>query len=523
MSRILQRIGIVSVATVLSRVLGLARDILMFATFGTSALNSAFIFAFTLPNLFRRLLGEGALTAALIPTLSEELAKNRHPGIFRLLNQVAFWLASISLVMVGLGLLVFAGIGRIEGLEERWYVGAELSRILFPYMILVCLAAMLAAALNVLQRFAVPALSAVWLNLSMIVSLGVVGVLFAATPEERMRLLCYGVLFGGLLQVAIPCWVMFREGWRPRVDPTLSSGVREIGRLMLPGVAGAAIFQVNVVVSRLLAFSLDESAVAILYLANRLMELPLGVFTLAVTTVVFPLIAGHAARGDFVGFASAYQKGVGLILAITVPAAAGIILMREPILATLFQWGAFDVSDTRSTLPVLTVFALSLPFYSLAAHQTRGFYALKDMATPVRIAGMGFLVNLALSLILMRHFGATGLALANLISVTIQTALLQLRLTRRLPGMGLDRQARDLGKVILATCGMAAMVFGAMALLEARAPEGRWSDILAVGVVIPMAVGVYALLAWLLRLEGRREMETLLRRLAGAREQRPAG
>jgi putative peptidoglycan lipid II flippase len=512
MSASLQRIGIVSIATVLSRVLGLARDILTFAVFGTSALNSAFIFAFTLPNLFRRLLGEGALTAALVPTLSEELENNRRRGVFVLLNKVVTWLILVSVGVVGVAMLLFYGIKWIPGLEERWYLGADLSRILFPYMLFVCLAAVLAAALNVLGRFAVPALSAVWLNLAMIVALGVFGTLLASTPEGKMRFLCFGILAGGVIQVAVPCWALVREGWKPAADPRFSPRLKEISVLMVPGLAGAAIFQVNVVVSRVLAFTLDESAVAILYLANRLMELPLGIFTIAVTTVVFPLISRYAARGDFRNLAAAYQKGVGLILVITVPAAAGIILLREPILVCLFQWGAFGDADTRSTLPVLAVFALSLPFYSLAAHLTRGFYSLKDIRTPVRIAGVGFLVNLALSLGLMTFLGILGLALANLGSVILQSAMLQVRLTRRIPGVAFRRQGRNLGKIVVAAAGMSLAGAGLLTGLESWLTAGRQLAFVSLAAVIPAAVGVYGVLIWVLRVEGREDMEHLIRR-----------
>ncbi len=512
MSGSLQRIGIVSIATILSRVLGLARDILTFAVFGTSALNSAFIFAFTLPNLFRRLLGEGALTAALVPTLSEEMEENKLRGVFGLLNKVVTWLLLVLLTLTGLAMVLFYGIKWIPGLEERWYLGAELSRILFPYMLFVCLAAVLAAALNVLNRFAVPALSAVWLNLAMIFSLGVLGGALASTPEGKMRFLCFGVLLGGVLQVAVPCWALVREGWKPKPDPAVSPRMREISILMLPGLAGAAIFQINVVVSRVLAFTLDESAVAILYLANRLMELPLGIFTIAVTTVVFPLISRYAARGDYRNLAAAYQKGVRLILVITVPAAAGIILMREPILVSLFQWGAFGDADTRKTLPVLTVFALSLPFYSVAAHLTRGFYSLKDIRTPVRIAGIGFLVNLVFSLTLMQVLGILGLALANLLAVAGQTSMLQSRLTRRIPGVAFRLQGRNLAKILLAAAGMSLAVLPALAVLDAWIPEVRHAAFVAILAVIPAAIGVYGVLLWACRVEGREDMDHLVRR-----------
>lgn len=513
MSKSLERIGIVSMATVLSRVLGLGRDVLTFAVFGTSALNSAFLFAFTLPNLFRRLLGEGALTAALVPNLTEELEENGKAGTLALVSKVFSWLFIITTVLVACGIGLFLLIPLIPWLPERWNMSSELAVYLFPYMIFVCLAAVLGAALNVLHRFAVAALTAVWLNLAIIVSLGGLGLWLAETPEGRMLFLCAGVLTGGALQLLIPLGALMREGWRPRVDLQFSPRLREVYVLMLPGLAGAAIFQVNVVVSRSLAFAVDEAGVAVLYLANRLMEFPLGIFTVAVATVIFPVLARHAVRKDFESYAVVYRKGLLLIFLITLPAAAGIILLSRPIISLLFQWGAFHAGDTATTVPVLGVFALTLPFYSVATFATRGFHSIKNTATPVRIAGVSFAVNLILSLLLMRPLGMLGLALANLGSIILQSTMLQYSFARHRTGLQLSLLLPDAAKVVLATAGMAGFLRLAEGRLQQWTGAGKWPDAAEVVILIPAAVAIYFAAAWLFRVEGRREAEAVFRRL----------
>src|SRR5690606_18747043 len=189
---------------------------------------------------------------------------------FKLLSQVFSWLLVVSSILVAIGVGAFLLIPYIPGLAERWYLSSGLALYLFPYLIFVCLAALLGAALNVLGKFAIPALSAVWLNLAMILFLGGVGLLFAETPAGRLRLLCVGVLVGGIAQMVAPVIVLVMQGWRPKLDFSFGPRLKEIALLMLPGLGGAAIFQVNVVVSRSLAFGVDEAGVAVLYLANRL-------------------------------------------------------------------------------------------------------------------------------------------------------------------------------------------------------------------------------------------------------------
>lgn len=512
----LQRIGVVAGSTLLSRVLGLVRDSLTAAFFGTTVWNSAFQFAFMLPNLFRRLLAEGQLMAAFVPTLAEENQQNGRPGVYALLNKVATWLFLVSgavsvLAIVGLGLAVVW----MPDLAEQYVLGVKLAQWLFPYLVFVCLAAALSAVLQLMGHFSIPALTAVWLNLTVIAALGGGGGFLAQTPAGKMAWLCGGVMLGGLLQLLIPWWVLRREGWRPRWDARPSARLWEMLRLMGPGVVGTAIYQINFLVSRWLAFDLNESAVSVLTLANRLMEVPQGIFTVSVATVVFPLIATYAARGEMENLASAYWKGMRLICIITIPAAVGLVLLSEPIVRLIFQHGAFRAEDTAQTAPVLAIFALGLPLYSWVTQSIRGCYALKDTVTPVRIAAVSFVVNLVASLLLMRWLATEGLAWAGNVAILVQALLLQRALTRKVPNLHARVLWPSLGKIVVATVAMALVIALTRWGLRWWAPAERLADLAAVVGIIPLAVAVYGVALWALRIEEREELVGLVQKMLG--------
>ncbi|MBL9218976.1 MAG: murein biosynthesis integral membrane protein MurJ [Opitutaceae bacterium] len=518
MSQNLKNISVVAIATVLSRVLGLVREILIAAVFGTSALSSAFVSAFTLPNLFRRLLGEGALTAAFVPTLTHELEHRQRAAAFALVSKVASWLLVVTVALVALAIIVLTnaepllratgGLGMEADTMGRLLLGADLAVILFPYMIFVCLAAAFSAACQVLGRFTEPALSPVWLNLASIGALGL-GAWWAWGDQARMHLLCGGVLLGGFLQMAVPAGVLWSEGWRPRFDLRADERVREITGLMAPTIIGSAIYLINISVSRFIGLSLNDSAAQVLNLATRVMELPIGVFAAAVATVVFPLIARHAAKQDWPALALDYHKGLRLVLIINVPAAVGLALLSEPVTRLLFQRGAFTAADTTLMTPILAVYALGLPFLSFTTVALRGFYALKDTATPVRAAALSFAVNLGLSLVLMERLSTVGLALASNLAVLAQAWFLQTRLTRRMAGLGFAPLLPNLGKIATASALMGAVVWGG-ANLAARLPlAGKAQDVMVVAGLIPAACVVYGTLLWVLKIEGREELGAL--------------
>ena len=501
--RLLEKVSTVAWATLLSRLLGLLRDVLLFASLGTSALNSAFLFAFTVPNLFRRLLGEGALSSALVPIFSEDLASAGRQRLFNSLNRVLFRLVFILVAIIPIGTAIYLWIASLEGMEPRWLLGARFGVALLPYVLFVCVGAILGTALNILGRFAVPALSQVWLNLSMIAALGLVGPLLVDTGPGLTWILCGGVLVGGIFQVGIPLWALRSEGYSMRMKGPASERMKAVRDLFLPGLVGAAIMQVNILVSRLLALWISAEAVSILYLANRLIELPLGIFAIAVTTVSFPDLSRHAAQDDMVGFSRSYQFAKRLILAITMPAAAGLIILAEPILHLLFSWGAFGRGDVAMTVPILVIFALGLPFYAWAAYTTRGFHALKDMRTPLRLAFLNFLFNIVLSLWLMQSLGMIGLAVANVGGIVVHCLLLERLLYATHPEIAEGRKFFGLAllKIGAATTLMAAMVLIAQWGLQSLIPVSQpklMSGILVIAL-IPAAIGSYVVLLRLLR------------------------
>jgi len=494
--------------------------------FGVGALNSAFVSAFTLPNLFRRLLGEGALTAALVPTLHEEMEKKQRAGAFVLVSQVTSWLLVVTTSVVVLAMLglsqaehlaeLAVGLGVSADTTQRWTQGANLAVVLFPYTIFVCLAAAFSATLQTLNRFLEPALSPIWLNLSIIGLLGGAAYLgWAQDKRGEMNWLCAGVLLGGFLQMAVPAVALMREGWRPRFDLCASDPLKSIVRLMVPTLFGSAIYLVNMAVSRLVGLSLNDAAASVLNLATRLMELPIGVFAVAVSTVVFPLIAKFAAQGDHANFAAAYRKGMRLILVINMPAAVGMMVLAEPIIRLLFQRGAFDAEATRMMVPVLAVFALGLPVFSFVNLVLRAFYAQKDTATPVRAATLSFAVNLALSFLLMGYFSTVGLAIASNVAVLVQAWFLQVKLARKLPGFAFHHLAVDAAKVLVASVVMGAVVAGGWWAWQRRVAPKHGTDAAGLAVLIGVGIAVYAGLVWVMRIEGREELATMVRRRLG--------
>ena len=521
MSKHFKNISVVAAVTMVSRLLGLGRDMLVTAVFGTTALADAFYSAYTLPNLFRRLLGEGALTAALVPTLHDELRDRERAGAFALVNQVASWLFVVTggIVVLSMAALLQAewlvgvaqGWGVKPGTAARWLAAADLAIVLFPYLVCVCLAAAFSAALQTLHRFLEPALSPIWLNLAILTLLG--GAVYAGwstTKEGQMLWLCGGALLGGFLQMAVPAAALMREGWRPHFTLSMSEPLRQIVRLMAPTVFGSAVYLINMSVSRFVGLSLRVSAVTVLNLATRLMELPIGVFAVAVSTVIFPLISKYAAAGDWDNLGKAYRKGMRLILVINVPAAAGLMVLATPIIRLLFQRGAFLAEDTAEMQPVLVVFAVGLPFFSFVNLVLRAFYAQKDTTTPVRAAVMSFLVNLALSLALMKPLGTVGLALASQVAIVAQAWYLQRHLARKGEGLHFHHLRGDLVKVLAASVAMGGIVWAAWWAWSRSMPPTKPMDAAGLALMIVLGIATYGALLWRLKIEGREDLAAVI-------------
>jgi len=508
----LKNIGIVSFLTVVSRFLGLFRDSLASAIFGAGALYSAFLTAFVVPNLFRRLLAEGSLNAAFVPTLQGEFHEKGRPGAFALLSNVVSWLFVVTGGLTILACTVLSHSRLIGGHEGKWYIAADLSVLLFPYLALIALAAAFNAALNVMERFTEPALSPIWLNVAMIASLGGAGLHYAHTPMGEIHWLCAGVLVGGFFQMAVPATVLFSEGWRPRFDLGLSPRVKEIALLMTPGIFGTAIYQINFSVSRLLAFSLDDSSATLYFNGNRLMEFPIGVFAIAVSTVVYPLLSRHAVMGNLEAMAEDFRKGIRLILIINVPAAVGLMLLSHPIVNVIYRHGLFTSQSANTQATLVALFCVGMPFFSVVNLTIRAFYSVKDTATPVKIAAIDFVVNVVLCLSLMRWLGVAGLVVAGTAAIIVQTILLQRALVRRFPGMSFRPLWPSLGKVAIATAVMGVSVWLGWDFVRRTYAAPFTAGLVAILTLIPLGIGMYAGTLLLLRIEGRDDLAAMFRR-----------
>lgn len=506
----IKNIFVISLSTVGSRILGLGRDMLIFAALGASKWNDAFILALTLPNLFRRLLGEGALTSAMVPIFSDIVKRSGRSQAFTFLNQVLLRLLVILILLVVGGIVLLVLLSGCGLLPERWALSANLAVILLPYMLFICLAAVISTGLNLVGRFAVAASTPMLLNISMIGAL-LIGMSLEDEPGRIVYWLCGGVLFGGFLQLAMPVCDLAHQGWRPKLGERLQLEITELWQLFVPGLLGGAILQVNILVSRLLAYSLDESAVSVLYLASRLMELPLGIFTIAVATVFFPMLARSVANQDNLAFANSFIQGMRLIIGISLPAGVGLIILAEPILE-LFRWGAFSSGNAAQTVPLVAIYGFGLPFYSTATFATRGLHACKDMKSPVRVAGLCLLINLASGVVLMQFLGAIGLAISNVFAAAVQSACLW----RALTGHRSEFDDFPLRNAFLKILG-AGIVMGLFCMIGNRTLLGfnlvdKEYAFATTFFVIPCCAFIYFIILYILRFEELKILTNYLNR-----------
>jgi putative peptidoglycan lipid II flippase len=431
--------GIVGLCTLLSRVLGLVRDIVVATLFGSGMAADAFFVAFRIPNLLRRLFAEGSLTIAFIPVFSEYLATRSKQDAFDLARTVLTVLSLILVVVTLLGVLGAPWIVRIQafGFEaggDRYALTVLLTRITFPYIFLISIVAFFMGVLNSLRRFAAPAAAPIFLNV------GMIGAAYFLSPHfaEPIMGLAIGVLIGGVLQVVVQIPWLFREGLKifPSWDPG-HPALKRIGLLMLPAIFGAAVYQVNQFVGTLLASFLPEGSISWLYYADRLVQFPLGVFAITVSTVALPSLSTQAARKEEAGFARTLSHSLRIVFFVTIPSMAGLIILREPIVMVLFERGAFDSLSTAMTASALFYYVLGLWAFSGIRVLVSAFYAVQDTRTPVRIAVMALVANAAFSLLLMGPMRHAGLALSLSLASTVQFCMLVFMLRRKIHNLQL--------------------------------------------------------------------------------------
>lgn len=466
-------------ATIVSRVLGFIRDMVMARYFGASGATDAFFLAFKIPNFMRRLFAEGSFSLAFVPVLAEVRASGDQRALKDLVDHVAGTLAGILLVLTAIGVLaapvviaIFAPGWALEGREEFW-MSAGMLRITFPYILLISLTALAGGILNTFDRFLVPALTPALLNISLIAA----AVLLSGRMEVPVEALAWGVLAAGILQLAVQVPSLVRLGLLPRPRwGWRHSGVRRILKLMIPTLIGSSVAQVNLLLDTVIATFLMAGSVSWLYYSDRLLEFPLGVFGVALSTVILPNLSRKFALQNPEGFSATLDWALRLAVIITLPAALGLAVLAVPILVTLFQYEAFTMADVDMASLSLAAYAAGLPAFIAVKVLAPGFYARQDTRTPVRIAITAMVSNMLLNLLFVVSLLAvdfrgphTGLALASSAAAYLNAGLLYRSLRRQ----GAYTPEPGWGRVWLAVgVGCAAML--AVLLWQAGGPE-HWA------------------------------------------------
>ncbi|HWV99456.1 MAG TPA: murein biosynthesis integral membrane protein MurJ [Candidatus Acidoferrum sp.] len=520
MSQMLKSSGAMAAATLASRVLGMVREMVYSNFMGITWVAGAFVMAFQVPNLFRRLLGEGALTAAFIPIFKQKEVRDGEAEMWRAANAVISGLvasAAVVTVLAVVGITIALGLG-IANDETRLML--RLLRLMFPYMLLVCLAAVLIGMANARGHFFVPALGAVILNVVMIGSVLFLAPRMGPTLDRQIFGLAIGVVLAGLAQAFFQLPSLSREGYRYHwVSPWRDPTVREVVRKMLPGSIGVAAFQVNVLLTQIFSFWFDPSIVSTFNYSVRLMELPQGMFGISLATYLLPTLAGLAAEKNYPEFRQTLSQGLSYLAFGNLLAAAISTSLAVPIVRLIFEHGKFGPDATARAALALACLAPGLLMFSMNNILARAFYALSDIKTPMKISIFCLCVNLAFAFLLLKYFAGTrvkgeaGLAIANTLTACFNVVLLVYGLRRKLVRLGLKSFANTL-LVLLPNALLTGVVAAVLGWLwETRL--GHAGLALKLGAVfVPGAVAcaVYWAVALRLKVPAAREMSDLVLR-----------
>ena len=496
---------IVGGAFVLSRVLGLVREAVIAGQFGLSDQLDAYIAAFRIPDTLFLLIVGGAVGSAFIPVFTSLMSR----GDGRAAWNLASTLINASVVLLSLGGLLFGllaeplvGAMLFPGRPpEQQALVVDLTRIILLSPLFMGLGGWAQGILNARQHFTMPALAPVFYNLAIIA-----GALFLV-PVFGVYGLAWGVVAGALLHVGVQVPALVRTGmrWTPRLN-LRDEGAGEVGRLILPRIAGQAAFQVNIIAMTAIASFLVAGSLSAFNYAYMIMILPHGVFAMSLATTTFPTMAAQFAEGDLDALRSTLSRAVRVLLFLTVPAAVGMFVLREELVATLFQLGAFDPQDTRAVAAALGFFCLGLVSYAVVEVVTRAFYALHDTATPVAVGVVTVVLNLGLAWVLAvtLAMGTNGLALSLAATTTLEMVLLWVLLGRKLPGWRLSSEGmvRSISTSLLAAGAMGAVLWGLLAAFGVVVSgEGKLEAVAVTVVGVGVGVGVYLAAAKLLRSE----------------------
>ena len=458
-SQLLKSSFIVSGMTMLSRVLGLARDMVIAYFFGAAAGSDAFFLAFRIPNLFRRLFAEGAFSQAFIPVLSEYKSRGRLDEVKELVDRTTGTLGLVLLLISAAGVLaaelvisVFAPGYVYNGEEDKFLLAVEMLRLTFPYLFLISMTALSGAILNTYGKFAVPAFTPALLNISLIGA----ALILRDHLQEPVMALAWGVLIAGVAQLTFQMPFLSKITMLPSPKLGLkNAGVRKIGALMLPAVFGASVSQINLLIDTLLASFLETGSLSWLYYSDRLLELPLALFGITIATVILPGLSRDYTEASPEAFSATLNWALKLVLVLGAPASVGLVFLSEELIATLFYLGEMTARDVEMAGFSLAAYGLGLIGHMGVKVLAPGYFARQDTRTPVRYGIFALVANIGLNLTLIWHWQHVGLALATSISAFLNAGLLFFGLVR----MGILNLSTDWGK-FAAQVGIALVFMG---------------------------------------------------------------
>jgi putative peptidoglycan lipid II flippase len=508
-TRFVSSAKVISAITLVSRVLGLTRDMLCAYVFGAGEVMSAFTIGFQIPNLFRRLFGEGALSASSIPVLSDKLHHGGREALDELSGKLIGVLLAVLVVVAIVGELIAMGIAPLFVSTRRGWITLGLTIVMLPYVIPICTSAILGGIQNILGKFAVPASNPVVLNLFQIGGLLLAGWFYAHKSVAQAYVLATSVVVSGVFQVSWQWLSTRRCGMRLRLslDPRDES-VRIIARTMIPMTVGLSVVQINTLLDSFIAYwfiTSHKGGPAVLGYAQRLYQFPLGVFAISLATALFPAMARNAAEGDMGRLANTLGRGLRFVLFEGLPCTVGLILIREPLTRALFERGAFSGEDTFRVANTLSTFAIGIWAFGVNQIAVRAFYAMKDQMTPLKIAAWMVAANLALNMVLVFPLEEPGIGLATTICAIIQDVWLIGLLAKRLPHLAWREVFGSAARTAIATGLMAVGVLGTGYLL------GNWHayahhSLIRLACLTTAGALAFAIAAWLTRCREIREV-----------------
>lgn len=434
---VIRAAGTVGFATLISRLLGFIRDMLIAKFVGTGMAADAFFVAFRIPNLLRRLMAEGAMSSSLIPVFTEYLNIKGKDEAWKLAHIATSLLAIILFIITIAGIILTPAIVKViaPGFTDnsaKFGLTVTLTRIMFPFIFFIGMAAAVTGMLNSLKSFFISALSPAFFNIAIISS-----ALFLTKKISPTIALSLGVLIGGFFQFAFQLPELLKKGFKFVWQIDLQhSGMRRIGLLLLPSLIGIAPHQINILVDNILASFLKEGSVSYLYYGNRLVQFPLGIFAIAIATAILPVMSEQIAKSDIERMKETFAFAIKFVLLITIPASVGFIILRIPIINVLFEYGKFTKMSTFGAAQALLYYSVGLWAYAGVKIAVSAFYSMQDAKTPVKIACYTMLINIFLSILFMVKLEHGGLAFATSISSAVNVTLLVIILRKRIGSFG---------------------------------------------------------------------------------------